>query len=57
MDQFGDVTMTAKVTIPEIKLKFDVPVTDQDINVGKIYVEVPDVYNPVTDLIYNHEKR
>lgn len=48
MDQFGDVTMTAKVTIPEIKLKFDVPVTDQDINVGKIYVEVPDVYNPVT---------
>lgn len=48
MDQFGDVTMTAKVTIPEIKLKFDVPVTDQDINVGKIYVEVPDVYDPAT---------
>lgn len=48
MDQFGDVTMTAKVTIPEIKLDFWVPVTEQDINVGKIYVEVPDLYNPVT---------
>lgn len=48
MDQFGDVTMTAKVTIPEIKLDFWVPVTEQEINVGKIYVDVPDVYNPVT---------
>lgn len=48
MDKFGDVTMTAKVTIPEIKLDFWVPVTEQEINVGKIYVEVPDVYDPET---------
>lgn len=48
MDEFHNVELTAKVTIPEIKLEFDVPVTEQEINVGKIYVEVPDVYNPVT---------
>lgn len=48
MDNFGDVTMTAKVTIPAIKLDFWVPVTEQEINVGKIYVEVPDQYNSGT---------
>ena len=48
MDEFKNVELTAKVTIPEIKLDFWVPVTEQEINVGKIYVEVPDVYNPVT---------
>lgn len=48
MDQFGDVTMTAKVTIPAIKLDFWVPVTEQEINVGKIYVEVPGQYNSET---------
>lgn len=48
MDKFGDVTMTAKVTIPEIKLDFWVPVTEQEINVGKMYVEVPDQYKSET---------
>lgn len=48
MDEFKNVELTAKVTIPEIKLDFWVPVTEQEINVGKIYVEVPDLYNPVT---------
>lgn len=48
MDEFHNVELTAQVTIPEIKLDFWVPVTEQEINVGKIYVEVPDVYDPVT---------
>ncbi len=48
MDQFGDVNLTAKVTISSIHIKYDIPVSRQDIEVGKITVKVPTTYNKET---------
>lgn len=49
MDEFKNVTLTGNVTIPAIHIKYDIPVSAMDIEVGKIYVKVPTTYNKETE--------
>lgn len=49
MDNVQDVTLTATATIPAIHIKYDIPVSAMDIEVGKIYVKVPTTYNKETE--------
>lgn len=48
MDEFQNVKLKTKVTIDAIPLKLNIPVKQQDIEVGKITVKVPTVYDSST---------
>lgn len=48
MDEFQNVKLKTKVTIDAIPLKLNIPVKQQDIEVGKITVKVPTVYDSLT---------